>query len=175
MNTRARQLITLLFASALVACGESEDTDAQYEQPQAWAQSPMCGLAWNAIEVGQTGAQDLAIRNEGNQTLVIESVEIQDEDKSGFLEAELGTAEAEYKGSALVRVKFTPTEAGWDRALLVIKSNAQNYPTLKIPVLALAYPAGGNAASYDPGAKPTREGDEKELCPVPPDDGKTGD
>lgn len=177
MNIQAKHLITLLFASALFACeGEngSGSTESQYEQPQAWAESPLCGLSYVPTEVGEVGVQDLAVRNEGNQSLQITGASFLD-DTDGVFSAQVGKDNADYKDSALVRVSFSPTAAGWARARLVIESNAQNYPRLIIPVLALAYPEGGDPDTYTPGAKPTREDDTTELCPAPADDGTTGD
>ncbi len=73
--------------------------------------------------------------------------------------------------SALFQITYSPTEPGWDEAVVVIESNAQNYPALRVSMLARAVPEAGTVdggvSNWDAGPKPPEAvgSDGGETCP----------
>jgi hypothetical protein len=173
----------LLSAFSLsVGCGEDPDpgTQPQFEQPQILPDnSPIC-LSYNPVEVNRTQSQNVLLRNDGAQTLVIEGAAITADDDDRFDVAGVTPSEVNFRGTAVTQVRFSPTSPGWDTAFLEVTSNAQNFPLLRLFVLGLGLPEGFTIPNggdtykniddqvYDPGPRPSNafDGDGNPACPA---------
>jgi hypothetical protein len=138
-----------------LACNQADDDDTgpQYELPQILAQdSPLC-LSYEPTTLGETRSFATTLRNDGRQQLVIEDGEIIEDERGYFSLFGIDPKTVNTFEHAAVQIRYEPVEEGWDTALLEIRSNAQNYPTYRIFILALGRPEGA-PDTWDPGPKP---------------------
>lgn len=154
-------LLSAALSLPVAACsGEDGPADAgpQYELPQIQPErSPLC-LNYTPTTVNQPKTLPLAVDNRGRQQLVISGARIEG-DERGFLSIDgPDVMVLETYESALFQITYSPTEPGWDEATIVVESNAQNYPVLRVSILARAEPEAstldGGVESWDAGPKP---------------------
>lgn len=160
-------LLSLVFVFPLLACGgetNGSNGDNTPELPQIYAESPICRLAYVGTAVNDSGIIDVALRNDGKKRLQVDEVRFVEDEQHVFSAEIGGTSGAYLNESVIVRITFRPTDPGWTRARLLVKSNAENSPELLIPILALAKPENPEEA-YTPPAKPVQASDLGELCP----------
>lgn len=190
--TRSHLLIMTLTALSL-ACGDSEDPSNEepaFDLPQILPNTTVLCLSFEDTPVGpgtRRYARTVQLTNAGRQDLVIESVEIEDPLRPATFEVDgvrdeesndcpVGQCRVETNRDAFVRFFYTPTELGWDAAFIRVRSNAQNFPNLRVFVLATAIPPppedGEEPQTYDPGPKPAiaQDADGNESCPDVADD-----
>ena len=168
---RSSSLWPLLLILGLAACGEDEaggggpsiDCGA-FDPPQILpVQQPIC-LSYDPTEVGDTASRGALLQNFGNNDLVISDAML-----TGNARSHLRIQGAEVNmpiacpEAAAIGLVYEPSEPGWDTATLVVTSNAQNFPTLNIFLLALAVPE--NDPNYDPGPKPPEALVDGDACP----------
>ncbi|MBK8009883.1 MAG: hypothetical protein IPK13_00915 [Deltaproteobacteria bacterium] len=169
MNTRPaprrnwasrKTAVALFIVSATIAataCGGKDDDDDPivYDKPQILPDnSPVCLNALE-IKVDDDYGQNVILRNDGRQQLVIQEARISDASRDFFSIEDIVPKTVDTKDSAILRFHYAPTAPGWDTAFLNVISNAENFPTLRIFVLALAIPSDPEAAAeFDPGPKP---------------------
>ena len=148
---------TALSSALLIVSCNSADTDdmmPMFELPQILAQdSPLC-LSYEPTTLTETRTFATTVRNDGRQQLIISGGSITSDERGFFELAGIAPSEVNTFEFAHVQIKYTPTAEGWDTALLEIQSNAQNYPSYRIFILALGRPAGVDD-TWDPGPKPT--------------------
>jgi len=124
-----------------------------FELPQILAQdSPLC-LSYEPTTLNETRSFATTLRNDGRQQLVISDGVISQDERGHFSLFGIEPKAVDTFDSAHVQIRYQPTAEGWDTALLEINSNAQNYPSYRIFILALGRPAGA-PDTWDPGAKP---------------------
>ncbi|MCA9553038.1 MAG: hypothetical protein KC933_23580 [Myxococcales bacterium] len=156
-----KRIVTVFALTLAAAACSGEDTPAdagpQYELPQILPDvAPLC-LNYDLIRVGDVRSIPVQLENKGRQQLVIESVEVEGDTRGFFTKNGPDLTVVETYEKALVQLNYQPTAAGWDYAELVVKSNAENYPTLRISVLGRAAPEGdvdGGVENWDAGPKP---------------------
>ena len=156
-----RRLISLaMMAAGAAACSGGDgaaDAGPEFERPQIWPdRAPLC-LSYDLVRVGEVPSIPIQLENRGRQQLVIESAELVGDTRGFFTRRGPDRTVVETYDEALIQIDYRPTEPGWDYAELVIVSNAQNYPTLRVSVLARAAPEGdvdGGVSSWDAGPKP---------------------
>jgi hypothetical protein len=157
MARREASVSKLVFSALLVlAACNGETTDDQmpmFDLPQILAQdSPIC-LSYEPTTLGETRNYATLLRNDGKQQLVIMSSAITGDERTHFELAGVDPTEVNSFENAHVLLRYKPTAEGWDTALLEVNSNAQNYPSYRIFILALGRPAGA-PDTWDPGPKP---------------------
>lgn len=174
---KAGFLIFALGALTLtVGCsGDDGPADAgpQFDLPQILPErAPLC-LNYELTLVNSPRTFPIAVRNEGRQQLVIASSRVEGDDRGHFSLQGPDQDVVETYDTALFQLTYQPSVAGWDDATVVIESNAQNFPRLRIAVLARAVPEMLDAgpSEWDAGPKPPEAlSDGGETCP-PPDAG----
>jgi outer membrane lipopolysaccharide assembly protein LptE/RlpB len=128
--------LALLVSAALLACGESLPDKPQIEPDRTAIWFPAAdpnGAVW----VGTTLTETLQLMNGGIETLNISELSIGGENADRFtVEVDKKSVESEQR--AFVKLTFTPLEPGKHAAELTVVSNAENTPTLKIPLGATA-------------------------------------
>lgn len=168
MNTRPflrssvprRPVVRCLIVCAAIAaasCGGKDDDEDPivYDKPQILPDnSPIC-LNFDEVKTGDDYGHNVIVHNNGRQQLIIEEAHFSDASRDYFSIEGIDRMTVDSRDSAVLRFHYAPTEPGWDTAFLTITSNAQNFPTLKMFVLALAIPSDPEeAAEFDPGPKP---------------------
>jgi hypothetical protein len=139
----------------LAACNSTTDDDMMpmFELPQILAQdSPLC-LSYEPTTLSETRTFSTTLRNDGRQQLVISDVQITNDERGFFMLDGADPREVNTFEHSAVQFRYRPTTEGWDTALLEVTSNAQNYPSYRIFILALGRPAGA-PDTWDPGPKP---------------------
>lgn len=175
------------------ACGD-EASGPEFELPQIVPQSTVLCLSYEETRVGRSYPYTLQLANAGRDQLVIERATIEGAEErdrargafagltdeapaplavrteDGIDCANGSPCRIQTGGTALARFTYTPPSPGWDAGFIRVSSNAQNFPNLRVFVLALGLPADGPSDGYDPGMKPeiARGADGSESCP---DDG----
>lgn len=147
----------------LVGCGGDDTSDAglDYEKPQVLPDlNPVC-LSYAPIRAGTMKTQPLQLKNYGRQELVIQGGSFQDVSTANAftLQGITPMAPAGVPGgdTAVLQFIYAPTQPGWDYATLVVNSNAENFPSLRIFTLAVAVPGdvdAGSEGQWDAGPKP---------------------
>ncbi len=169
--------VCLVLLASLVACGGAEDDLIAFDRPQIVPESNVRCLSYNPVEAGSATFHDLQLTNRGRAPLRIEGAAVERDDRSAFDIVQLRSVEGSpcteaapcsirSAEDAFLRFRYRPPAAGWDAADLRVFSNAENFPRLRIFVLALAYPPG-EADAFDPGPKPDVAvgADGSETCP----------
>lgn len=153
------------------ACSGESDTnnrEPQFELPQILPErTPLC-FSYSDTEVNTPRTLTLQVTNEGRQQLVISGARKEGDEREHFTIEGPDVMVVESLESALFQITYQPTEAGWDDFIVIIDSNAQNYPALRVSVLARAVPEAstldGGVESWDAGPKPGNP-DAAETCP----------
>ena len=155
------------------ACSSDGNPDdgPQFELPQILPrESPIC-VSRMDVTVGDSRNVPMDFTNRGRQTLVIDSADLTGDTRNAFQIQGLDSMRVEYNDFAIVQMRYTPPEAGWDTATLEIRSNAQNFPLLRVFILGRAIPADLDAGTtdWDAGPKPPEAvgSDGGETCPDP--------
>jgi hypothetical protein len=163
-----RALAPVVFAAAAACSGSNgEDSGVIYQKPQVLPDvNPLC-LNMMHIEVGKVAIQPFLLQNNGRETLVIEGAEMFEDERMHFSVQGPDNSMLATLEFASFQLRYAPTADGWDAAAARITSNAENYPTLDVYIVALAEPAGLDGGSYDPGPRPERA---RDAC-LPPDSG----
>ncbi len=149
----------------LSACNSaSGDDEPMFDLPQILADnSPIC-LSYEPTTLDETRNYTALLRNDGRQQLVISDGEITEDERGHFELVGIEPKQVDTFDSAATMLRYKPTAEGWDTALLTINSNAQNYPSYRIFILALGRPAGVDD-TWDPGPKPAEAGTgDDEAC-----------
>ncbi len=164
---KKRLFLAFLATSAMACSGDDGDgNEPQFEMPQILPdQSPIC-VSYREVNVGGELAHNVLLTNEGRQALMIMGGEITDDMEGNFVFDEARTSandpacsdaapcSLEFDEQASVRFFYRPMSAGWHTANLVVRSNAENFPTLRTFILAKAAPMGEDPATWDAGPKP---------------------
>lgn len=174
---RVALVLTLSGAFGAVGCSD-EGSGTEFERPQIVPQSNVLCLSYAPVEVGSTTEHFVQLTNRGREPLLIEGAAVENDLRGSFSVDRVRTVDGvdcsevrpcaiETGSDAVLRYFYAPPEAGWDSADLRVFSNAQNYPRLRLYVLALAFPVGSSPDAYDPGAKPEDAvgADGMETCP----------
>lgn len=147
-------LATAMCVNAACSDGKCDGAEALFEAPQILpSQAPVCLDRVDTV-VGSVRTHPVLLSNYGKNALEIANAEIVDDLRGTF---ELQGIEPNRLASleeAVAQVAYRPTEPGWDYAVLQVRSNAENYPTLRVAILARAVPANLDGGVYDPGEKP---------------------
>ena len=139
-----------------------------FDRPQILPdRSPVC-LSFQPTTVGQTQTQVVLLENQGKEQLVIGDVHIEEDLRDHLSVEGVAPKNVNTFDFAHVQLKYAPSStasaAGWDLAYLEIQSNAENYGSLRIPILALAAPENP-PVDWDPGPKPAEAlSGEEEMC-----------
>lgn len=171
-----KRLLCTLLALPLLACsGEDTAADAgpEYELPQILPDIGLFCLNYELTVVNAPRNVPIAVRNLGRQQLTISSARVEGDDRNHFTLAGPDLDVVETYDAALFQLTYQPSAAGWDDVTVVVESNAENYPVLRLGVLARAVPEGldGGADAYDAGPKPSADNaDGGETCPDPEPD-----
>ena len=151
------------------ACSDEEgDICAEFSQPQIIPnEAPAC-LSDSPTVVGTVATRSIILQSRGSDPLVIETgadTRIEDDDRGHFsLLGIMPDSTVVCPETTFAGIEYRPTEPGWDAVNLIVRSNAQNFPTLRIFMLALAVPP--NDPDFDPGPKPDEAFvDGVEACP----------
>lgn len=163
-----------LLAFATACSGGDGDTDAgpQFDRPQILPERGIVCLNFQTTPVDQPVSVPLAFRNFGQAQLVIDEIRLVGDDRGHFTLDGPDKMVVEFgDDSAFAQLVYRPGEPGWDDAFVEVISNAENFPLLRIAVLARATPAqlDGGASDFDAGPKPpeTFDPDGGETCPDP--------
>ena len=100
---------------------------------------------------------NLMIQNRGDQTLVISSVVARGDQNCAFTWMGPDKTELEYDESTFVQGTYDPSMAGEDQVALEIRSNAENYALMEVPVCGKAVAPGDDKG-------------EDITCQLPPSD-----
>ena len=171
------RLLPLAVLSLAAACGE--DDTIEFEQPQIVPQSNVLCLSYQELTEGTRSTHFVQLTNRGRDPLVIERAEIENDMRGAFSVGDLRTASGtdctpsapcsvSSTEDAIVQFFYEPPAPGWDTADLRVISNAQNFPRLRLFVLARARPASLDAGEpWDAGPKPDNAvgADGTETCP----------
>ncbi|MEW5849728.1 MAG: choice-of-anchor D domain-containing protein [Myxococcota bacterium] len=124
--------LPLLVGPALTPGCTCEGENVERVEPKAdCARS----LTFGEAAVGVSLDEDLYLRNAGNGTLTIRSVEVEGPQASAFTVRTLG-AEVIPQGVTTLTVVFKPLSEGEQRATVVIRSNAVDNPELRVELTA---------------------------------------
>lgn len=115
--------------------------------------NPVC-ISRRHVEVGATWNQPILLRNDGKETLTLSGAALESDDRGHFTFQGPDITTVPSRELATFLLRYAPTEAGWDAVVLTVDSNAENYPHLRIFILARAEPPGLDGGAYDPGPKP---------------------
>lgn len=164
-----------------VACGSStEDDPIQFDEPQIVPASNVLCLSYEDLAESSTTAHFVQLTNRGRQPLIIRGAEVAEEDVEGAFAVdkvrslsgqdctESSPCWIASTEDAILRFLFMPKRPGWYTAILRVLSNAQNFPRLRLFVLARARPASLDAGvPFDAGPKPPNAvgADGSESCP----------
>lgn len=149
-----RSLASILVVVAACSGESGEDGGVLFELPQIVPeQTPLC-LSYMDSVVNQPRTANLQLRNDGRQQLVIEGAQIVNDARSAFTVQGISPMTVESRESAIVQFIYQPPETGWDSAELMIASNAENYPMLRVFILARAVPQSLDGGVFDAGDKP---------------------
>jgi len=172
--TRLCGLGALALSLNLTACsGDDGPVDAgpEFELPQILpGRTPLC-LSYTPTTVNDPKPFSLSVDNQGRQQLIISGARIEGDERGFFQIQGPDVMVVETYESALFQITYSPTEPGWDEAVVVIESNAQNYPALRVSMLARAVPEAGTldggVSNWDAGPKPPEAvgSDGGETCP----------
>lgn len=147
-----RVALALTIALAVSCAGEDDDDGVMFELPQILPDnSPIC-LSYSPTTVGQVVSHVALFRNDGRQQLVVESATITEDARGVFTVVGVEPKMVNTSEFTHVQLRYAPTATGWDSAFLRVMSNAQNFPNIRVFVLALAQP--DNPMGFDPGPKP---------------------
>ncbi len=162
--------LSLGLCSTLACSGEPDtnNSEPQYELPQIFPERiPLC-FSYSDTEVNTPSTLSLQVKNHGRQQLVISGARIEGDERGHFSVTDPDVMVVETFDTALFQVTYQPTEPGWDDVVVVIDSNAENYPALRVSVLARGVPEqgtlDGGVENWDAGPKPG-EPDAAETCP----------
>ena len=179
-------LLVLGLASSACDDAAAEDELVEFERPQIVPQSNVLCLSLSdeAFVEGQAHDQFVQLTNRGRDPLLIEEARIEEDARGAFRVAQVravgragdSTIDCTVENpcaigsteDAVIRYVYEPPAPGWDTAEIWVRSNAQNYPRLRLFVLANARPADLDPdASFDPGPKPANAigADGSETCP----------
>ncbi|MEM7676873.1 MAG: hypothetical protein AAF449_12790 [Myxococcota bacterium] len=158
-----------LIGAALIACGDEGEADIcdDFARPQIIpSERPVC-LNLDPTTVGQTVTRPVLLQNLGNSELQLADIQLEGNSRGHFTLQGVNPQAVTCPDAAAAGIVYEPTEPGWDTATLVVSSNAENFPNLRIFFLALAVP--DDDPSYDPGPKPPEAvgEDGSETCPEP--------
>jgi len=141
--------------------------------PQCFEQPQICpgkgGFPFCERPVGQTFRDSLEIQNVGEKDLVITSIIARGNEGCAFVDPELRDPDAgvpltvKPQETVLFSFRFSPPAVGRYNALLEIKSNAENYPVLKVPLCGLG-------VAPDAGVNPVDDGGVQQCGMVMCDD-----
>lgn len=173
----------LCLAAGLGGCegdGGSEDV-VVFDQPQIVPQSNVLCLSYDEVVAGSRSEHFVQLINRGRDPLIIRGATVEDATRNSVIvdrvRAIPGNVDCTEQApctvrtgdeAAVLRFFYEPPAPGWDTANLRILSNAQNYPMLRLFVLARARPEGLDAGvSFDAGPKPSDAvgSDGSESCP----------
>lgn len=171
------RLLSLAVLLAAAACGDEELIE--FEQPQIVPQSNVLCLSYQELTAGTTSSHFVQLTNRGRDPLVIEGAEVENDARGAFTVDGIRTAagldcspaapcSVPSTEDAILRFIYEPPAPGWDTADLRVISNAQNYPRLRLFVLARARPQDLDAGvPWDAGPKPANAvgADGSETCP----------
>lgn len=126
----------LMAASVLLfACGEGLPENPQLQPDRTEVR--FGGEFAEAVWVGTVKRETLQLKNEGAATLAISDVSVAGADAALF-SVKIDTRSIGAEQKAFVELDYAPTAPGTHAAELTITSNAENSPTLKIPLKATA-------------------------------------
>lgn len=167
--SRNASVVFALAGFALSACGDEGEADVcdDFARPQILpSERPVC-LNLDPTPVGQTVTRPVLLQNLGNSELQISDVQLEGNARGYFTLQGVSPEAVICPDAAAAGIVYAPTEPGWDTATLVVSSNAENFPNLRIFFLALAVPA--DDPDFDPGPKPPEAvgEDGSETCPEP--------
>ena len=144
----------LAVLACAAACGDDAGNDvcSEFSQPQILpSEQPVC-LSFDPTIVGDTATRPVLLQNLGGSDLQISEATLDGNERGHFALQGIDVNTVTCPDAAAAGIVYSPTEPGWDDATLIIESNAQNFPTLRIYFLALAIP--DNDPDYMPGPKP---------------------
>lgn len=133
--------VALAISACLVACGGDTTLPAKPQIQTDMTQLTFGGDFGNAVYVGTQKTNTLQVMNGGTETLHISDVTITGTNKELFGTPLWVLHDIESTKVAVIQVTYTPKAAtgkNADTATLVITSNAENKPTLSIPLSAKA-------------------------------------
>lgn len=176
---RVRFLALLPLALSLACGDESSEDPVEYEQPQIVPESNLLCLSYQELTAGETSEHYVLLSNLGRNPLLISGASVEDDLRGSFSIGglrsvengdctEAAPCEVRSRQDAILQYRYAPTEPGWDATYLRVRSNAENYPNLRLFVLAKARPPGLAAGEpYDAGPKPAVAvgADGSESCP----------
>lgn len=84
--------------------------------------------------LGTQTTDTLIVMNEGQQDLVIASASKSGDTTGSFIIDSVWNQPIPYNGQGFIRVIFRARDAGVATATMTITSNAENYPTLDVPL-----------------------------------------
>lgn len=170
MNMRIMKVAVVTATATFFGCSDDSSSSIptcdEFPLPQILpSERPVC-LSFDPTPVGSVVTRAVQLQNLGQDTLQISDVRLEDDGRGYFALQGVDQTSLTCEESALVGVVYDPQAAGWDSATLVISSNAENFPTLRIFFLALAVPA--DDPDFDPGPKPPEAvgQDGSETCPT---------
>lgn len=171
-------LVGRLVAPAIfvaTACGDTAE-ESGFDLPQIVPDTNVLCLSYEPVDAGSVTQHFVQFTNRGRDDLTVEGGSVQNDLRSSFtVDAVVNDADVPCQAgqpctlrtgqNGFLQFSYAPSNPGWDATDIRIRSNAQNYPNLRIFVLGLATPP--NANNYDPGEKPdvARSSDGNETCP----------
>ncbi len=152
--------LALALMGGWIGCSEDEEAAcSEFDLPQVAASAqPIC-ISDDPTPVDTVATRDILIQNLGNADLEITSSSLEGNDRGYFSVEGLQPTTLMCPETVAARIVYAPTQPGWDTATLVVRSNAENFPTLEIFVLGLATPVD------DPDFSPTRPTGAVGACP----------
>lgn len=173
----ATYALGISLSAIATGCGEDAEGEAGFERPQIIPDSNVLCLSYDdSLRAASPTEHFVGFTNRGRENLLVEGGRVEEDQRASFtvdllvndedvpcLEGQPCPLRTGQDG--FMKFTYHPETPGWDAAFLRIRSNAENYPDLRIFVLALARP--DNDPSYDPGPKPdlARGADNTETCP----------
>jgi len=153
-----RAVLSFLF----VACAGCE---AQLEPPEIGIDISPVNLGIHSI-AADAGLYhfDLQLTNNGEETLVLESVSYRGDQNCSFTFEGPDTMELSENESSFVRGWYEPTISGEDQIAMEVLSNASNFPKLVVPICGKAVPPGTEDAGMPVCQVPPQE---QPDCPAP--------
>ncbi len=172
VNVKPTSCLQLIFVglvglTCFTACSDDESSDVcnQFSAPQILpSERPVCV---DATFVDSVITRPVLLENRGASDLVIDDMmlELQGNARGHFSLQGIDQTTVSCPEEAAVGIEYAPTQPGWDTATLVIRSNAENFPTLEIFYLALAVPENDPNFVVPPKPPEAVGSDNSETCP----------
>ena len=159
--------ILFLLALVVAGCESTEGEDAiMFDRPQILPNSNILCLSYLELVSGVRTTHSVLLTNRGREPLLIENARIENDLRGAFSIDRIRTAdgvdctentpcELASTEDAFLRFFYEPTSPGWDATDIRVTSNAQNFPNLRIYVLARARPTDlASGTEFDAGPRP---------------------